>query len=74
MSLYEIQNDVPPPPAGTNRIYEFAAMKVGDSFLAPTSEAQRVRWAVKKYRRNNAPTTLWRTRTTSKGVRVWRVA
>lgn len=74
MSLYEIVSDVPPPPARGQRVYEFDVMNVGDSFLVPLSEAQRVRWAVKKYRRNKAATTRWRTKSTNKGIRVWRVA
>jgi hypothetical protein len=81
VSLYEIVSDVPPPPARSNRIYEFDRMLVGQSFLIPAEAreersvlAQRVRSAVKHYRRRNAPHTLWRTKSTSKGVRVWRVA
>lgn len=73
MSLYEIVSDAPAPPSRTNRTYEFGRMQVGDSFLAPRTEAQRIRWAVKSYRRNNAPTTRWRTKSTNHGVRVWRV-
>jgi hypothetical protein len=79
--LYEIVDDVPAPPARTNRIYEFNRMAVGQSFFVPAESreersvlAQRVRWAVKNYRRRCAPESLWRTKSKANGVRVWRVA
>jgi hypothetical protein len=79
--MYEIEQGVelPPPPRHVG-CYQFERLKVGDSFLVPCTlalmdtTANRVRWAVKKYRRTHAKSTKWRTAVKTTGVRVWRVA
>ena len=80
--MFAIERDIPPPPephpwAGRNSYYGFERLEPGDSFLVPTGDeglavsAQRVRWAIKRYQRKSD--TKWRTKSTNKGVRVWRV-
>jgi hypothetical protein len=78
--MYEIEQGVePPPPPRHAGCYGFERLKVGDSFLVPASLAlmsttkDRVRWALKKYRRTHAKDTKWRTAVKTTGVRVWRV-
>lgn len=77
--MFAIETDVPPPAARNNHVYGFERLQVGESFLVPcegaelTATGQRVRWAVKSYRKRNAPETRWRTKASSKGIRVWRV-
>jgi|tagenome__1003787_1003787.scaffolds.fasta_scaffold19656186_2 hypothetical protein len=79
MSMFAIESDVPAPAPRTTRVYEFDRMQVGESFLVPCEvtelsvTGQRVRWAVKDYRKRHAPETRWRTKASSKGIRVWRV-
>jgi hypothetical protein len=79
--MYEIERDIPPPPVPSRPpAYGFDRLQVGDSFLVPCTmelmalTTNRVRWAVKKYRRTHARDTKWRTAVKSTGVRVWRVA
>jgi hypothetical protein len=77
--MFEIERDIPPPPRGFNASYGFERLNVGESFLVPatmamlTTTAERVRWAVTKYRRANAPQAKFRTAVNNKGIRVWRV-
>lgn len=79
--MYEIERDIPPPlPAQQAAHYGFERLQVGDSFLVPctmdlmVATTNRVRWAVKKYRRTHAKATKFRTAVKTTGVRVWRVA
>jgi hypothetical protein len=79
--MYEIQSDIPPPAAPKGpAVYGFERLQPGDSFLVPSTmemlsaTSNRVRWAVKKYRRTHAIASKWRTAVNTKGVRVWRVA
>ena len=77
--MYEIEQGVePPPPPRHVGHYGFERLQPGDSFLVPSTMAlldtttNRVRWALKKYRRTHAKATKWRTAVKSTGVRVWR--
>jgi hypothetical protein len=79
--MFEIERDIPPPvEPQKNARYGFERLAAGESFLVPssmaalTTTADRVRWAVKKYRRAHAPESEWRTAVNSKGIRIWRVA
>jgi hypothetical protein len=80
---FEIEKNVPPPPSPIGRptTYGFERCReAGDSFLVPYGElgdvttlGKRIRWAVKSYRKAHAPQSRWRTKRTSRGVRVWRI-
>lgn len=81
---FVIERGVPPPLCRTGRpaMYAFERCEIGDSFLIPKDElpelyrstlSQRVRWAIKRYRKDH-PDTRWRVKTMSTGTRVWRVA
>jgi hypothetical protein len=78
--MFEIEKDVPPPAAKENASYKFERLAVGDSIFVPSTvallptTANRLRWAVKKYRRTHAPLTKWRTATKVNGIRVWRLS
>jgi hypothetical protein len=79
--MFAIEKDITPPAtypaAPSNAYYGFERLEPGDSFLVPCEgpdrqiAARRVRWAIKHYRRKNG--TTWRTKTVSKGVRIWRI-
>jgi hypothetical protein len=78
--MFEITYDIPPPEAPKGpALYQFERLLPGGSMFVPstlamlTTTADRVRWAVKKYRRAHAPDTKWRTAVKSNGIRVWRV-
>lgn len=78
--MYSIEKNVPMPASNNSRrIYPFASMSVGDSFLVPTSDDKDA--AAKKRTKVAAAITAdakrfgrkFATRQVEGGVRVWRV-
>jgi hypothetical protein len=76
---YVVDKDVPIPAArGAYSKYPFGDVEVGDSFIVPPGDidprvvANRVQVAAKGFGRRNGM--LFTTRSTSQGVRVWRVS
>ncbi len=77
MSAYQIEQGVKMPltRAQLEAVYPFAKMAVGDSFMVPESEYQRVRSAASRYatRHNIKYTTrMIYEKNQALGVRVWR--
>lgn len=64
-----------PLPTGNARVarYPFATMEVGDSFLVSGSSKQLARSHALNYKKLH-PGWNYRTRTTSEGMRVWRIS
>lgn len=72
-----VEPNVPiPPQRGGRPKYPWKRMKVGESFLVPGQDKERVMNSLTSCRRSAQRTTGWRftLRSTAYGVRVWRVA
>lgn len=69
---YKLENNIPAPKAHHACKYPLGTMEVGDSFVAPESEASKLRNASHTYGKKKGRKYV--TRTTDEGVRVWRVA
>lgn len=81
--MFIIESNIPVPAraAGGKTLYPFAAMQVGDSFLATpgatvsAADRRRLAAATAAYaRRNPGAGVKFAVRTTEQGLRVWRVA
>lgn len=72
--MFEIEENVPLPPARTTNMYSFRKMSVGSSFEVPKSEHKKLVVAAAQYKKRN-PGFNYVTRTidTSR-VRIWRTA
>lgn len=75
MSEFKIEKGIPQPARSGGRYskYPFREMKVGDSFLAETSDASVIRSNVAVFSRRN-PGYKFSTRKEGTGIRVWRIA
>jgi hypothetical protein len=75
-NVFEIEKDIPVPPARNKVTYPFADMEVGDSFFVPCDPdgvlktERRVSAAAAQYRRRMSVKFV--TRREETGVRVWR--
>ena len=74
--MFEIEKNVPLPDrmdAGKKPFYPFGEMSVGDSILVPTDAAERVGYALVKWKARHAGWD-YATRRGPDGMRVWRTA
>lgn len=78
-SIYKVEKNIPIPSKKNRSIYPFQIMEVGDSFLVSCinkieleSYRQRVTLAIWRYYKKNNDV-KFQTKTTDKGVRVWRI-
>jgi hypothetical protein len=76
--MFSIETNVPPPAfhansPGRRAVYPFAALQVGDSFLATGEHARRAGGAAKIWKRRH-PGWDYTTRVEKGGTRVWRMA
>lgn len=73
--MYEIEKGIPAPKQYEKySSYPFEAMKVGDSFLVPKAEIQKVREAASHYAKRHNQKVKFMTRSQHDGIRVWRIA
>lgn len=74
--MIQIEKNISVPAAqnvGRPRIYPFAEMEIGDSFLLPTAEKDRVGQAAKAWKARHGGWN-YRTRVLDEGIRIWRVS
>jgi len=72
--MYALDTSVPIPKVRKGRPfkYPFNRMKVGQSFLVPMDKAHSVKVCASYHTRRGLG--VYRTRATSKGLRIWRIA
>jgi len=68
-----VEKGIPLPTGARAAKYPFASMEVGDSFVVAGSSKQLARSHALNYKKLN-PGWNYRTRTTSDGMRIWRVS
>lgn len=77
--IFKIEKNIPLPTKTSRSIYPFSIMEVGDSFLVSCtnkleleSYRQRISITIWRYVQKNQDK-KFQTKTTEKGVRVWRI-
>lgn len=79
--VFNVEKDIPIAKAkSSNNIYPFGSMEIGDSFVVPLKykaiqKARMSLWnMLNKYNKVNSKNYKIITRSTSEGLRVWRIA